>query len=170
MRKILHVIDAVNERAGSISSWLVAVLIAFILYEVIARYVFNAPTTWGFNTLRMLGGTIVVLGWVYAQRHNSHIRVDVFYIHFSPREKALIDVIGTGILFFPLFGAFIALAGSSIWHTSLAFTLGMTSYPGKPPVNLLYTTVILIGLCLFFLQFLARFIRDVQILTKGRLL
>jgi len=170
MRKILRGIDSVNERAGSISSWLVVVLIAVILYEVIARYVFNAPTTWGFNTLRMLGGAIVVLGWAFAQRHNSHIRVDVFYIHLSPRQKALIDVIGTGILFFPLFGAFIALAGSSIWHTSLAFTLGMTSYPGKPSVNLLYTTVILIGLCLFFLQFLARFIRDVQILTKGRLL
>ena len=168
MKKILRGIDSVNEQAGSISSWLVAVLIAVILYEVIARYVFNAPTTWGFNTLRMLGGAIVVLGWAYAQRHNSHVRVDVFYIHFSPRKRALVDVIGTGLFFFPLFAVFIKFAGSSIWHTSLAFALGMTSYPGKPSVNLPYTAVILIGLCLFFLQFVARFIRDVYILTKGR--
>ena len=170
MKKILRGIDSVNEQAGSISSWLVAVLIAVILYEVVARYVFNAPTTWAFGTFRMLGGAIVVLGWAYAQWHNSHVRVDVFYIHFSPRKRALVDVIGTGLFFFPLFAVFIKFAGSSIWHTSLAFTLGMTSYPGKPSVNLLYTTVILIGLCLFFLQFVARFIRDVYILAKGRLL
>lgn len=170
MKKILRGIDSVNEQAGSISSWLVAALIVVILYEVVARYVFNAPTTWAFGTFRMLGGAIVVLGWAYAQWHNSHVRVDVFYIHFSPRKRALVDVIGTGLFFFPLFAVFIKFAGSSIWHTSLAFTLGMTSYPGKPSVNLLYTTVILIGLCLFFLQFVARFIRDVYILAKGRLL
>jgi len=168
MRKILCVVDSVNERAGSISSWLVAVLIAVILYEVIARYVFNAPTTWGFNTLRMLGGAIVVLGWVYAQRHNSHIRVDVVYISLSPRQKALIDVIGTGIFFFPLFGAFIALAGSSMWHTLLK--LVTISYQVEATTNLLYKIIIFTGLCLFFLQFTARFIRDVYILAKGRLL
>ncbi len=168
MRKILRVIDSVNERAVSISSWLVAALIVVILYEVVARYVFNAPTTWAFGSFRMLGGAIVVLGWAYAQWHNSHVRVDVFYIHFSPRKRALVDVIGTGLFFFPLFAVFIKFAGSSIWHTSLAFALGMTSYPGKPSVNLPYTAVILIGLCLFFLQFVARFVRDVYILTKGR--
>lgn len=168
MRKILCVVDSVNERAGSISSWLVAVLIAVILYEVIARYVFNAPTTWGFNTLRMLGGAIVVLGWVYAQRHNSHIRVDVVYISLSPRQKALIDVIGTGIFFFPLFGAFIALAGSSMWHTLLR--LVTISYQVESTTNLLYKIIIFTGLCLFFLQFTARFIRDAYLLAKGRLL
>lgn len=144
------------------------VLIAVILYEVIARYVFNAPTIWGFNTLRMLGGAIVVLGWVYAQRHNSHIRVDVFYISHSPRQKALIDVIGTGIFFFPLFGAFIVLAGSSMWHTLLK--LVTISYQVGSTTNLLYKIIIFTGLCLFFLQFTARFIRDVYILAKGRLL
>ena len=168
MRKILHVIDTVNERAGSISSWLVAVLITVILYEVIARYVFNAPTTWGFNTFRMLGGAIVVLGWAFAQRHNSHIRVDVFYIHLSPRQKALIDVIGTGILFFPLFGAFIVLAGSSMWHTLLR--LVTVSYQVNLSTNLLYKIIIFAGFCLFFLQFVARFLRDVYILARGRLL
>jgi TRAP-type mannitol/chloroaromatic compound transport system permease small subunit len=168
MRKILHAIDSVNEKAGSISSWLVAVLIAIILYEVISRYVFNAPTPWAFGTFRMVGGAIIVMGWAYAQLHNSHVRVDVFYIRFSPRKRALIDVIGTGIFFFPLFGAFIARAGSSTWHTWLAFVVSITSYHLKSPVNLLYQTIILVGLCLFFLQFVARFIRDVYILARGK--
>jgi len=166
MLKILHTIDAVNERAGSISSWLVAVLIAVILYEVTARYVFNAPTVWGFGILRMLGGAIVVLGWVYAQRHNSHIRVDIFYIHLSACRKALIDVIGTGIFFFPLFGGLIVLAGESMGHTWLGLVGG-----GPQEISitaLLYRIIIFTGLCLFFLQFVAQFIRDVHILVEGR--
>jgi len=167
MQKILDAIDAVSERAGAISSWFVAALIAVILYEVIARYVFNAPTTWGFSTFRMLGGVIVVLGWAYAQRHNSHIRVDIFYTRLSPRQKALIDVIGTGIFFFPLFGAFIVLAGSSMWNNFLKL-ITEGSYL-KSPANLLYAIILFTGLCLFFLQFVARFIRDVNILIKDRL-
>lgn len=166
MPKILHAIDSVNERAGSVASWLVAALVAVILYEVIARYVFSAPTAWGFGTMRMLGGAIVVLGWVYAQRHNSHIRVDILYIHLSARWKALIDVTGTGLFFFPLFGAFIALAGVSMWHTLLIL---VGAGPQEISItDLMYKIIIFTGLCLFFLQFVARFIRDVHILARGR--
>jgi TRAP-type mannitol/chloroaromatic compound transport system permease small subunit len=168
LSKILHVIDSVNERAASISGWLVAVLVALILNEVISRYVFNAPTTWSFNTFRMVGGAIIVLGWAYAQRHNSHIRVDVFYSRFSPRKKALIDVIGTVLFFFPLFVAFIQYVGSSVFLT--LFKLVTTDYLVRAPAGLIYKTIILIGLCLFFLQFVARFMRDVYILTKGKTL
>jgi TRAP-type mannitol/chloroaromatic compound transport system permease small subunit len=167
MRKILHAIDSVNERVGAISGWLVLVLIAVILYEVIARYVFNKPTSWGFNTFRMISGALVVLGWAYAQRHNSHVRVDLFYIRFSPRKQAFINVIGTGLFFFPLFGAFIVLMGASMWHTWLRFTLSMASHQAPFPANPLYQTIVLIGLCLFFLQFVSRFIRDVHILIRG---
>jgi len=168
MKKTLRAIDYVNERVGSISGWLVLVLIAAILYEVIARYVFNQPTTWGLNTFRMLSGALIVLGWVYAQRHNSHIRVDIFYVRFSLRKKAFVDVIGTGLFFLPLFGAFIAVSWAAMWHTWLRFMLSMSGYPSMPLAKLLYEMIIVIGLCLFFLQFASRFIRDVYILIKGR--
>ena len=167
MRKILRAIDSVNERVGAISAWLVLVLIVVILYEVTARYVFNKPTDWGFNTFRMISGALVVLGWAYAQRHNSHVRVDLLYIRFSPRKQAFINVIGTGLFFFPLFGAFIVLMGAKMWHTWLHFTLSLASHQVPFPTNPLYQTVVLIGLCLFFLQFVSRFIRDVHILIRG---
>jgi TRAP-type mannitol/chloroaromatic compound transport system permease small subunit len=167
MRKILHIIDSVNERIGSISSWLLLVLIAVILYEVVARYIFNSPTTWAFNSLRLIDGALIVLGWAYAQRHNSHIRVDIIYTRLSLRKKALIDVIGTGLFFIPLFGILIRLAGSSVLR---AYMWYMAHNQGSIPADLMYQIIILIGLCLFFLQFVARFTRDFHILLKGRLL
>jgi len=167
MRKILHVIDSVNERVGAISGWLVLVLIVVILYEVISRYAFNKPTNWGFNTFRMISGALVVLGWAYAQRHNSHVRVDLLYIRFSARKQAFVNVIGTGLFFFPLFGAFIGLMGASMWQSWRRFTLSLESHQSLFPASLLYQTIVLIGLSLFFLQFVSRFIRDVHILIRG---
>lgn len=166
MKKLLHIIDAINERAGAISSWLLLLLITVILYEVIARYVFNKPTTWGFNSFRMIGGVLVVLGWAYAQRHNSHIRVDILYTRFSLRKKAFIDVIGTSLLFLPLFASFIVLVGQNVKGAYRAYTT--LSHLSGIPTNVIYQSLILIGLCLFFLQFLAIFIRDIYILIKGR--
>lgn len=166
MRKILHIIDAINERAGAISSWFLLLLIAVILYEVIARYVFNKPTTWSFNSLRMISAILVVLGWAYAQRHNSHIRVDILYAHFSLRKKAFVDVIGTSFLFLPLFTTFAVLVGLDAQRSYWAYTT--LRHMSGIPTTLIYEMIILIGLCLFLLQFLATLIRDIHTLVKGK--
>jgi TRAP-type mannitol/chloroaromatic compound transport system permease small subunit len=166
MRKLLHIIDAINERVGSISNWLLLLLVIVILYEVIARYVFNKPTTWGFNSFRMISAVLVVFGWAYAQRHNSHIRVDILYTRFSLRKKAFVDVIGTGLLFLPLFASFIVLVAQDVQYDYHCYVT--LSHLSGIPTNVIYQSLILIGLCLFWLQFLARFMRDIYILLKGR--
>jgi TRAP-type mannitol/chloroaromatic compound transport system permease small subunit len=170
IKRILRAIDALNERAASISSWLVAVLIVVILYEVVSRYVFNAPTQWGFGSLRMVGSAIVVLGWAYAQLLDSHIRVDFIYIRLSERTKAVVNIIGTGLFFFPLFGALTAQAASSMWGTLLAGKFVNIYYSGAPPLPFLHKALIFLGLGLFFIQFGARFARDVYFLVRGKAL
>lgn len=158
----------INDRAASGASWLVAILVGVILIEVISRYVFNSPTTWGFGAFRMLGGGIVALGWAYAQRLNSHIRVDIFYVRFSNRTRAIIDLIGGALFFFPIFGYFIMATATSLWSGLLGGKLFALSTGGAPPSAMLYKTLILIGLCLFFLQFTAQFIRDLYTFAGSR--
>ena len=170
IKRILRAIDTLNERVASISSWLVAFLIVVILYEVVSRYVFNAPTQWGFGSLRMLGSAIVVLGWAYAQLLDSHIRVDFIYTRLSPRKRALVNVIGTALFFFPLFGALTVEAASSMWSALIGGKFIYVYYGGAPPLPLLHKTLILLGLSLFFLQFGARFARDLYLLARGEAL
>ncbi len=158
----------INDRAASGASWLVAILVGVILIEVISRYVFNSPTTWGFGAFRMLGGGIVALGWAYAQRLNSHIRVDIFYVRFSNRTRAIIDLIGGALFFFPIFGYFIMATATSLWSGLLGGKLFALSTGGAPPSAMLYKTLVLIGLCLFFLQFTAQFIRDLYTFAGSR--
>ena len=51
----------------------VVVIIAVQLYEVVARYVFNAPTLWGSDIAYMTNGTLFLLGAAYtlAWAHTS---------------------------------------------------------------------------------------------------
>jgi TRAP-type mannitol/chloroaromatic compound transport system permease small subunit len=165
MQRILRKIDSINEFAGSISSWLIILMIFVILYEVIARYVFNAPTSWAFGDMRMIGGALIVLGWAYAELHNSHIRVDVFYTHLSPRKQALVDIIGHLLFFFPLFGGLTWLLLKNFsenleFHNFLKLQFWFS-------VPNLFNIIIVIGFCLTFLQFTAQFLRDTYTIVKG---
>jgi len=165
MRKVLRIIDAINETIGSLASWLVIAMVIVILWEVIARYVFNSPTTWAFNNMRLIGGAIIVIGWAYAQLHNSHIRVDVFYIHFSARKKAIVDIMGSLLFFFPLIGALTYLVISRELEVLMAGQLLTFSFWFSP--SSLYGVIIMLGLCLTCLQFAAQLARDIHTLAKG---
>jgi TRAP-type mannitol/chloroaromatic compound transport system permease small subunit len=165
MRKVIRIIDTINEKIGALSSWLVIVLILIILFEVIARYVFNSPTTWAFSTMQMIGGAIIVLGWAYAQLHNSHIRVDIFYSYLSARGKALIDILGSILFFFPLFGALTWLVISRTVEEYLK-TGQLLTFNFWCSISNLYGMVLMIGLCLTCLQFAAQLARDIQTLSR----
>ena len=168
MRKTLRIIDYINEKMGSLSSWLVIVMVIVILCEVIARYVFNSPTSWAFYDMRMLGGAIIVFGWAYAQLHNAHIRVDVFYTHLSARKKALVDIMGSILFFFPLIGALTWLVRSNMVENYLLTRQLLTINFWLSP-STIYGIVIMLGLCLTSLQFTAQLVRDLHTLSKGRL-
>ena len=166
MRKVLRIIDAINETVGSLASWLIIAMVIVILCEVIARYVFNSPTSWAFGSMRLIGGAIIVIGWAYAQLHNAHIRVDVFYTHFSARKKALVDILGSILFFFPLLGALTWLV---ILNTVEKFLLTgqILTFSFWCSPSSLYGVVIMLGLCLTCLQFAAQLARDIHTLAKG---
>jgi len=166
MRKLLRIIDSINETTGSLSSWLIIAMVIVILWEVIARYLFNSPTTWAFTSMRLIGGATIVLGWAYAQLHNAHIRVDVFYTNFSARTKALVDILGSVLFFFPLIGAFTYIVISRELQVLMTGQLLTFSFWGSP--SSLYGVVIMLGLLFTCLQFTAQLIRDIYTLAKGK--
>jgi TRAP-type mannitol/chloroaromatic compound transport system permease small subunit len=160
MQKILKVIDLISDATGKTARWLAVALVLLITLEVTMRYVFDAPTMWNFETSLMTGGVMVALAWAYVHRHNSHVRVDVLYSRCSPRSKALIDVIGTLLLFFPLIFLF---ANTSISQAMEAWRTGETSietywYPPLAP----FRTVVALGFVLLAFQGIANFVHDLS--------
>jgi len=72
-------------------------------YEVIGRYLFNAPTHW---TLELSIYLFIWFGFVsmaYVQREERHVYVDVFVSHLPPKTRGLWNLVITLIfLFFAL--------------------------------------------------------------------
>jgi len=166
MRKILRGVELSSEWVGSAARWLVVALVIITIYDVVARYVFNAPTEWGYETVSMLGGSIIILGWAYVQLHHSHIRVDVLYSRLSSKRQAIIDILGFLIFFVPFSILFLKSAVEwTIWSWSTQEV--MTESYWYPPASP-FRTVILIGGLLMFFQFLTQFIGDLRMLTKGK--
>ena len=102
MKTILNCIDSISEWAGNRVRWLCVLLVLLMVFEITMRYVFKTPTIWAFETAIMLGVTIYIFAFSYAHRYNAHIRIDVFYNHLPPRGRAIIDVVGSILFFFPV--------------------------------------------------------------------
>ena len=166
MIKTLRTIDAISDRAGKITCWLATLLVALVSSEVIMRYVFNSPTMWNYETSMMVGGSLFAMGWAYALRHHSHVRVDVFYTRLSPRGKAVIDVLGALLLFFPLMAMFTSVSTAWAWQAWEIMEKSVETY--WYPIIAPFRTVVAIGFMLIALQGIARFIRDFHLLLRNR--
>ena len=168
MKAVLKVVDSISQQVGSSARWLALALVLVGAFDVIMRYAFNAPTVWAYETSMMLGGSIYALGWAYAHLHKSHIRVDIFYSRLSTRGKAIMDVVCAAIFFFPLMG--ILLKTSIFWAVRAwaRSEVMMESY-WYPPAGP-FRTAIALGICFFFLQGLAQFIRDLYFVMRRKTL
>lgn len=100
--KIIKGIDKLVEKVAKFSAWLFIPLVLTLVYEVTARYAFNAPTSWSFEITYFLSSFLLVMGMSYTMQVKQHVTIDVFYNNFSPRTRAIIDIVSTLLLFLPL--------------------------------------------------------------------
>ena len=122
--KMVRVIDKFTDTTGVWVAWLNVPLVLAVAYEVIARYVFSAPTIWSFDVTYMLYGTIFMLGAAYALHKGAHIRTDFFYEKWTDRTRGVVDSISYIVFFFPSIIMLLGASGSEAWY---AFTINETS-------------------------------------------
>lgn len=164
--KLLKFIDWLSETSGSIGKWFAFLLVLIGSFEAIARHFFNAPTIWAYDSMCMAGGVIYLLGASYNYRHNAHTRVDLIYSALSRRKQALVDVVCSLILFFPLMIVMFKLSvtwAMKAWRINEVMFNSFWYPPAAP-----YRTVFAIGLLLLILQGIARFIRDLYFVIRGK--
>lgn len=111
MHTLVRAFSALNLALGKLVAPISLVITALVLMEVLARYFFNAPTTWSNEVDQYLLCALVMLGGGYTLRNMAHTRVDIIYIRFTDRNIAWIEVL-TAVLV-------------------MIFTLPMIYYGGK---------------------------------------
>lgn len=146
--------------------WLAVFLMLVICSEVFMRYVLNKPTIQGPVIACFTGAALYSISWGYVLLHKRHIRVDVFYARFPTRLKAIIDVICAVLFLLPLIGLLTYAGWWWMWYayTTTERSLMTYWYPITSPVR----TAVFIGLCLFTLQGLAQFYRDIYSLVRNK--
>ncbi len=101
MRHVISKIDGFSILAGKTISWLSLPLMAGMVYEITARYLFTAPTDWAYDISRMLYGAMFILGAGYALQKGVHIRSDFLYRAWPVSTQAKVDLVMYGVLYFP---------------------------------------------------------------------
>ena len=114
--KAVRMIDKFTDVTGTWVAWLNVPLVVAVAYEVIARYVFDAPTLWSFDITYMLYGTIFMVGAAYALLKGAHIRTDFFFEKWSVRTKGTIDSIAYIVFFFPSIFVFFLVSWGEGWY------------------------------------------------------
>jgi TRAP-type mannitol/chloroaromatic compound transport system permease small subunit len=117
-------IDRFTDRVGVLVAWLNLPLVLAVSYEVIARYLFSAPTIWVFDVTYMLYATIFMMGAAYALHKGAHIRTDFFFERWTTRTKGIIDSVAYLVFFFPSLLLFLVVSGDEAWY---AFKISETS-------------------------------------------
>ena len=122
--RIVRAIDRFTDRTGVLIAWLNLPLVLVVGYEVILRYVFDAPTSWVFDMTYMLYSAIFMLGAAYALHKGAHIRTDFYFEKWSIRTQGTIDAVAYIVFFFPALITLLVVSTDQAWYS---FSIGETS-------------------------------------------
>ena len=163
LKAFLHVVDNISETVGRYTAYLIAFMLAILLYEVVSRYIFNSPTLWAHEMSRHFYGAHFMLGGAYALLHGNHVLTDVLVGNLSPRKRAIVDALFWLVFFFYI--SLLLWKGTEMAWASVERMETTHTYFRSPvwPVKL----TIPIGGGLIMLQGIAQFIRYVTTAVTG---
>ena len=159
--KFVHAVDATNRVVGTFSMYLVFLMIGILLYEPIARNLFDVSSIWAVETAQFTMAAYYLLGGGFSMILKGHVRMDLLYGRWSEKKKATFDVF-TGLfmifyLVFLLIGAY-----SSIEYAVMYGQKNRSAWaPYMAPIKIIMGT----GVLLMLLQAIATFFKD---LAKAR--
>ncbi|MFC1864033.1 TRAP transporter small permease subunit [Thermodesulfobacteriota bacterium] len=61
--------------------------------DVVGRYLFNSPITGTLEISSILMGGMVFLAWAHTQAEGAHVSVDIFFMLYPPRVRAILSFV-----------------------------------------------------------------------------
>jgi TRAP-type mannitol/chloroaromatic compound transport system permease small subunit len=162
----LRYVDKLSEWSGKVFAWLIIPLTFGTVYEVVARYVFNAPTVWAYDMTYMLCGTLFMMGVAYTIRHDAHVRVDLLYQALSPRKRSVLETCLYLIVFFPVTVVLLVKGAGYFWESWVLKETAWLS-PWRPVIYP-FKAVLPVAALLMILQGIAEFTRHLVFAVRGK--
>lgn len=100
--RLSGLIDALSERVGRLSYWLILVAVLVSAGNASVRYLFDTSSNAWLELQWYLFSAVFLFCAGYALLHNQHVRIDVISSHLSKRARAWIDILGTLFFLLPM--------------------------------------------------------------------
>ncbi len=166
MARVITGIDWFSHWVGWTVCWITVPLFLAMVYEVVARYAFTAPTMWAYDISRMLYGALFMLGAGYALCKGVHIRADFLYRNWSVRAQGRVDAALYLLLYFPGLAVFLWTTTDFAALSWLRGERGMDTawMPYMGPIK----TVLPIGTAFLMIQGVSETLKSLYAAWKGR--
>jgi len=166
MRRTIFIIDTSSVWIGRVTCWLLVPLMLAMVYEVVARKLFIAPTDWAYDVSRMVSGGMFMVGAGYALMRGVHIRADFLYRLWSDRNQALVDAFLYLIFFFPAMFFFFLVSFDYASVAWIRWELSMDTAWMAPvaPVR----TAMPLGAALLIIQGISEFLKCIYAIKNNR--
>ncbi len=149
--------DRVSMFIGRVTMVLVVILVGVMVFEVLARYVFERPTIWANEMSLWLAGFVFVLAGLYAMQQRSHIRIFLLYDLLPRGLQRLCDCISVALICLFAAALFYGAWGEARDKFLRWETFG-TAF--DPPIPATLKPMILLIVALVAIQAIANLIRD----------
>ncbi len=163
LKTSLSAVEKFTEVTGRFISWATVTMVILVVLVVITRYFLGLGSIALQESVTYLHCLVFMMGFAFTLKHDGHVRVDIFYRGFSPRFKAIVNLIG-GLLFLIPFCLLIFFTSWDYVLASWAISETSAENNGLPFIYLLKTLMLLMPVTLL-LQGIAEIIRSGLILS-----
>ena len=165
MQRYVMFADSVSAWFGKAFAWTILLMAFGVGYEVVVRYVFNAPTSWAFDLSYIMYGTLFMMVGAYTLSRDGHVRGDFLYRLWAPRTQAKVELVLYFLFFFPGILALV-ITGSKYAARSWRFVEVSVNSPVGIPVFQFKSIIVLAGV-LLFIQGIAQVFRCILCIRTG---
>lgn len=158
-----HVLDGFTNFAGLLSASLFVVLILLVLYHIGLRLC-------GLSSIALfeLQWHVFAAGFLlaipYTLQHDKHVRLDVLYQHYSPKQTYWLKIV-SNLCFVMPFSLLILHYGSDF--VMMSYQQNEVSDSGGLTHRYLIKAVPLLAFCLLFMQAYSEILKSIAFLKNG---
>lgn len=159
--KLENSINKVIDIIGNVNAVIMVIMMINVCYDVIMRYFFSNSTI-AFQELEWhLFGFIILMGMAYTLKEDAHVRVDILYEQFSPKTKAIINIVGSTLFIIP-FSMLIVYGG--YLYANEAYMIGeISENPGGLGSRWIVKSFIAISFIILILSTIAFILKNINI-------
>jgi TRAP-type mannitol/chloroaromatic compound transport system permease small subunit len=166
VNRFIYGVDVLSRMVGHAFAWCLIILTMGTCYEVFVRYVLGAPTSWAFDMSYTMYGAMFFMAGAYTLSRNAHVRADMFYRLWQPRNQAIVELVLYILFFFPGVLALV-ISGWDYGMTSMKIREVSVNSPAGMPIWPL-KMLIAFGAALLALQGFAEVLRCILCIRDNR--